>query len=172
MPSLSGYEATSIVRKELALNIPIIAVTADTSQQNTQKCLESGMNDCLFKPIQKDELEYILNRWLKVNTSLHYNDQMITKEIVEKFLSNIPERLDLLKFSIENQNKELLERVAHGFISASGALGVLKVSALCQSLENNAKNENFKEAKILFNELCSELVTAQEHLQEKHHLNL
>jgi hypothetical protein len=51
-------------------------------------------------------------------------------------------------------------------------LGVLKVSALCQSLENNAKNENFKEAKILFNELCSELVTAQEHLQEKHHLNL
>lgn len=172
MPSISGYETTHIIRKDLALKIPIVAVTADTSHQNIQKCLKSGMNDCLFKPIQKDELEYILNRWLKINATLQYNEQIITKEIVENFLSNIPERLDLLKYSIENQDKDLLGRVAHGFISASGALGVTKISTICQSLENQAKKENFKEAKTLFNELCSELVTAQEHLQEKHHLNL
>jgi signal transduction histidine kinase/CheY-like chemotaxis protein len=64
MPRMDGLEATRKIRL-LKDNIQpiIIAVTANAMSGDIEKCLQSGMNDYLSKPIEKDKLEIMLRRW-------------------------------------------------------------------------------------------------------------
>ncbi|MFV5695221.1 ATP-binding protein [Flavobacterium sp. LB3P122] len=65
MPKKNGYETTSEIRKlQNAKNIPIIALTAGIMLGEKEKCVESGMNDYIAKPIVKSNLELILHKWL------------------------------------------------------------------------------------------------------------
>lgn len=63
MPVLNGYEAATSIRK-VNKEVPIIALTAGTIKGEKEKCLESGMNDYIAKPIEKDLFENILFKWL------------------------------------------------------------------------------------------------------------
>ena len=60
MPVMDGYEATRQIREFETDNnqplTPIIAVTADASEDNIQKCTDSGMNDLVLKPYEPDVL--------------------------------------------------------------------------------------------------------------------
>ena len=51
MPVMNGYEATTIIRKKLKNDIPIIAMTAHAMVGEKEKCLNLGMNDFISKPI-------------------------------------------------------------------------------------------------------------------------
>lgn len=69
MPNKNGYEAASEIRKlKDAKKIPIIAVTAGIMVGEKEKCLKSGMNDYITKPIIEDALEEIILKW--VNTKI------------------------------------------------------------------------------------------------------
>jgi PAS domain S-box-containing protein len=57
MPVMDGFEATSYIRNVLKLNIPIIALTADVTTVDMEKCKQVGMNDYLSKPVN-DKLLY------------------------------------------------------------------------------------------------------------------
>ncbi len=59
MPELNGYETTQILRKE-NIQIPIIALTANTSNEDRQMAKDSGMNGFLSKPFQLGEIEHLL----------------------------------------------------------------------------------------------------------------
>ena len=69
MPEMDGYEATQKIRASnapRAKEIPIVAMTANVFREDIGKCLDSGMNDHIGKPINIDELilklkKYILN---------------------------------------------------------------------------------------------------------------
>jgi CheY-like chemotaxis protein len=54
MPKMDGIEASKIIRK--SSNVPIIALTANTSKQEAERCYAVGMNDYLPKPFKPDEL--------------------------------------------------------------------------------------------------------------------
>ncbi|SMO52697.1 hybrid sensor histidine kinase/response regulator [Solitalea koreensis] len=56
MPLMDGYEAASVIRKELKMQIPIIALTAHALAGESEKCMSFGMNDYLSKPFDADEL--------------------------------------------------------------------------------------------------------------------
>ena len=45
-------------------NIPIIALTASAVQGTRDRCIESGMNDFLTKPLKMAQLKEMLNKWL------------------------------------------------------------------------------------------------------------
>jgi len=68
MPEMDGYEATRAIRGGASgvLNpkVPIIAMTANAMKGDREKCLEAGMSDYLSKPIQRQELAEVLERWL------------------------------------------------------------------------------------------------------------
>lgn len=70
MPVMDGIEAVRILRghrndpaHRLAAQIPVIAVTADPSQENRAQCLAAGMDDVLFKPFRSSQLCEVAEAW-------------------------------------------------------------------------------------------------------------
>jgi CheY-like chemotaxis protein len=67
MPQVDGFEATRQIRAaENGHHVPIIAVTALTMPRDRQRCMESGMDDYLTKPVLLDELSLVVERWLPI----------------------------------------------------------------------------------------------------------
>ena len=60
MPEMDGYEATEAIRSGMAgiqnQQIPIIAVTADTTEKSKLKAKAVGMDDYMTKPVDADIL--------------------------------------------------------------------------------------------------------------------
>jgi CheY-like chemotaxis protein len=68
MPEMDGYEATRQIRASgapRAGSIPILAMTANVFREDIEKCLESGMNDHVGKPLDFDEVLEKLRLYLK-----------------------------------------------------------------------------------------------------------
>ena len=69
MPVMDGYEASRRIRQFETSHpnktIPIIAFTAHAMKDDDKKCKEAGMDDCLSKPIDLDELKKVLRHWKK-----------------------------------------------------------------------------------------------------------
>lgn len=64
MPVLDGYQATKKIRSDFKLaRLPIIAMTADSTEQDRAECLSAGMNDYVSKPINPSEIFTILAKW-------------------------------------------------------------------------------------------------------------
>ncbi|MCL7700283.1 response regulator, partial [Klebsiella pneumoniae] len=59
MPNMDGYRLTQRIR-QLGLTLPVIGVTANALAEEKQRCLESGMDSCLSKPVTLDVLKQTL----------------------------------------------------------------------------------------------------------------
>jgi signal transduction histidine kinase/DNA-binding response OmpR family regulator len=68
MPELDGFEATAVIRSAASKvhnhKVPIIAMTANAMKGDRERCLEAGMDDYLAKPVKKDELAAVLEKWV------------------------------------------------------------------------------------------------------------
>ncbi|MEI6209835.1 MAG: response regulator [Desulfuromonadales bacterium] len=114
MPNMDGFEATCIIRAQssgvLDHNVPIIAMTANAMKEDRDKCLASGMDDYVPKPVKKDLLAAVLEKWLSPArllqrktievgnqnpdilsrlTVLYVEDDEMTREMYSLFLSGI-----------------------------------------------------------------------------------
>jgi signal transduction histidine kinase/CheY-like chemotaxis protein len=63
MPEMDGYTATDMIRNELKLQIPIIAMTAHAMMGEKEKCLQLGMNDYISKPLKETILYNIIAQY-------------------------------------------------------------------------------------------------------------
>jgi PAS domain S-box-containing protein len=73
MPEMDGFEATMTIRRMVqdrvtggrlyGTNIPIIALTANAMQGDRERCIASGMDDYLSKPVRQSALGSVLDRW-------------------------------------------------------------------------------------------------------------
>jgi PAS domain S-box-containing protein len=63
MPVVDGREATKIIRGKGFVDIPIIAMTAESMKGDREKCLEAGMDDYISKPIKRDVVFKMVKKW-------------------------------------------------------------------------------------------------------------
>jgi len=71
MPGMDGYRATRTIRALRGENgrVPIIAMTANVSPDERRRCLDAGMNDFASKPLDRQALQVILERWVNRETA-------------------------------------------------------------------------------------------------------
>ena len=162
MPDMDGYTATSVIRNELKLDIPIIAMTAHAMVGEKEKCLQLGMHDYVSKPI-KETVLYNIIAWhaqhipennLRLNSihldylhQLSGNDKNFEKEILTQFIVQVPEELAQLEANIAENNFDDVRRTAHSLKSTVGYVGLAgELHPYLEQIENDAvaeNNENF-----------------------------
>jgi PAS domain S-box-containing protein len=146
MPVLDGCAATQEIRRQEspdASPIPVIALTAGAIKSEKEKCLASGMDDFLTKPISPTALTDIMTRYLahsspeneKINTSCHTDtacknagefdldtlmqhlglthDNQFIKELLEVCVPQFDTYLEQLTEGIECRNIPLIRKTAH-----------------------------------------------------------
>jgi|GEM_PF-5859903 len=66
MPNMDGFELASNIRKRKidGKHFPIVAITANAVMGDAEKCLASGMDDYLAKPVALQKLKNTLNKWM------------------------------------------------------------------------------------------------------------
>ena len=62
MPNMDGFEATEIIKSKLKLTVPVIALTADDTQESRERCTKIGFDDFVGKPLSNDVLMGLLEK--------------------------------------------------------------------------------------------------------------
>jgi len=171
MPVMDGFEATKFIRasldSKLNTDITIVAMTANAIQGDREACIEAGMNDYLTKPINPNDLQNMLLKWL-VNDSLinqsnqntiegsniskdfdfssfskrMMDDQDLMMEVAKSYVTDmeitIPEMLKALK---QNQNETII-KLAHKIKGVSLNIGAVSISTLAKEIESLEFNGN------------------------------
>ncbi|MCF6283128.1 MAG: ATP-binding protein [Candidatus Polarisedimenticolaceae bacterium] len=74
MPKLDGYAATKAIRewekRHKLARTPIIAMTANAMAGDREKCLDSGMDDYLAKPVKPAGIRSMMKQWLSVDKTI------------------------------------------------------------------------------------------------------
>jgi len=70
LPEMDGFEVTAEIRKYeqaggIEKQIPIVALTANTLDNDRQKCIEAGMNEYLAKPFTAQELVAVIQKFVQ-----------------------------------------------------------------------------------------------------------
>lgn len=67
MPEMDGYEATLAIRKNeehTGMHIPIIALTANATEEDKNRCFQAGMDDFITKPVKSEKLYACLKKYI------------------------------------------------------------------------------------------------------------
>jgi PAS domain S-box-containing protein len=111
MPEMNGFETTEYIRKEMKSDVPIIALTADVTTVDLEKCRKIGMNDYISKPIDEKLLLEKINKHIQ-----RESDQTITmnatgKQELNNDNGNKYTNLDFVKQLTKNNPDMILEMI-------------------------------------------------------------
>lgn len=135
MSGMNGYECAKEIRKSDAENhIPIIALTADNMIDIIGKIREAGMDECLAKPIDAEELLSTLKEWFeKSNVGKPVLPEEIPginlKDALKRMLGNKNAYLKILK-SFSEKNGNIIEEIMNCYENGDIQGAQLKVHTL------------------------------------------
>ena len=92
MPVMDGYEATRLIRRYYSEDrLPIIAMTAYADREERDRCVQSGMNDHVPKPVMPDRLYACLVRWLQPSAGENAAQPLPVNSLLQR--GDLPESL-------------------------------------------------------------------------------
>ena len=101
MPKMRGREVLIKLKQEPKYKTPTIALTANAINGMKEQYLKDGFDDYLAKPINKEELNRILIKYLKKDSSKKTNEDNSNEQAINKALELL-ENID-----VYNKNKEI-----------------------------------------------------------------
>ena len=136
MPEMDGLEATEMIRnlEEKFKNdhdtnnrerVPIIAMTACAMEGDKERCLATGMDDYISKPINLEKLKECINRNISNKQTVDIPKSVNTEKINEEppyDLSNLNILLDNNKAAIKNIIKKFIESAEQNIQSLESAI--------------------------------------------------
>ncbi len=197
MPELDGFEATRMIRekeRQTGGRIPIIALTAHALKEDRQKCLASGMDDYISKPIQAETLFQIVEKLLfgltekKEEAPLPLTEEEpppaedvfdlskaldvvawqkeLFQEIAHLFLENLPVHLSQIQEGIARGDASALEHAAHSLKGSVGNFGAKRSYDAAYLLEELGKNGKTDEAGEVLTKLKMELKALEKEMKK------
>jgi two-component system sensor histidine kinase EvgS len=154
MPVMDGHELTRRIRQlEHARGVPacrILGVTANAQAEERQRCLASGMDECLFKPIGLSTLKMHLPQvgsepakpgsrgsgfHLNELRHLTQGDPQLTRHLLEQLSKSASEDLAALRALGATPQGDALGRIAHRIKGGAKMLKVRGVVSDCEAVE-------------------------------------
>jgi len=157
MPVMGGLEATERIReRERAAggHLPIIATTAHALKGDRERCLASGMDDYLTKPIDSRQLWNTVERIVEGSSEAGGveadaldsdviarlgGDTALLGEIADLFIQDAPRHLERIRRAIERRDHDALWRGAHALKGAAGNFGAAMLVDAARALEEAGK---------------------------------
>lgn len=124
MPEMDGFEAARRIRIEegTTRHTPIIALTASALSHEREKCFEAGMDDFASKPINEEEFERTLYKWLNIFQPKHKasGDNRSLLESSDNYTSVLDERaLKQLLYLQSEEHPDWLANLVEGFFTGT-----------------------------------------------------
>lgn len=165
MPVMDGVESFEKIREFEKINllkeIPIVALTANAIKGDKEKYINIGMNDYISKPIELEDLENIIEKFIKKEenrklTSIDIKEisiknsmsENIVKLLVEKFEKNIFNDLDELEFFIKDDKRNKALHKIEFIKNLSSNLNFYDICKITEELEKDNLNKEEELEKI------------------------
>ena len=148
MPEMNGFEATAHIRNVLKSKVPIIALTADVTTVDLEKCKAVGMNDYIAKPVDEKllyskimglvkkpspakettpqdgearKLKYIDLDYLVHRTK---SNPRLMMEMISLYLEQTPTLISTMKSCLKGGDWKMLHAAAHKLIPSFAIMGI------------------------------------------------
>ena len=149
MPEMNGFEATEYIRNTMKSDIPIIALTADVTTVDVQKCKAVGMNDYVSKPVDErllysklisyykkpvviieqviegktmtEKVKYVDMSYL---TKLTKSDPELMSQMINAYLKQTPPLIEAMKKSVADKDWKSLQAAVHKMIPSFSIIGL------------------------------------------------
>lgn len=151
MPVMNGIEATQQIRHLPGYeDVPIIGVTAGNVVGEKEKCLESGMNDFLPKPLRQTDLLEMLKKYIAGEQHLEINknaeiipekyfsidmlkaqigdDEDFEQIFLNLVIKELRETKDNLSSAAGQKNAETVKMILHKLKGTAGTAGLFRLS--------------------------------------------
>ncbi|MCF2443965.1 ATP-binding protein [Dyadobacter sp. CY345] len=193
MPEMDGYTAAEIIREDLGLQLPIIAMTAHAMAGEREKSLSHGMNEYISKPINEKDLFEMIRKFVPginnpvqsenriENTTGHqYIDLRGMEEIsrgnvdyekivIGQFIDCIPKDLDNLQKALDQQDLAKLSDIAHNMKTSIGIMGLTPVleNHLDKLEELDAGSDDLQNCIYTVQDICNHAVQEAKEVYSK-----
>jgi len=147
MPEMNGFDATEYIRHTMKSLIPIIALTADVTTADLDKCKAVGMNDYIAKPVDEkvlySKIAGYVSKPLSSNVisiteqteALKYTDldylirrtkanPVLMMEMISLYLEQTPPLISVMKKSWKEKNWSILYSAVHKMIPSFAIMGI------------------------------------------------
>ncbi len=178
MPEMDGYQTTKKIRdleESTPMHTPIIAMTANAMMGDREKCLKSGMDDYISKPLRAEHLRAILQTMFVLEDQRAIitastkaaettqespvdteqlrlftdGDPEEEKSLAALFIEQAQQMIDILENSQSLDQFEQWKSAAHRFKGSSGNLGAMKLHHLCKRAEMHFEDDASRKLEML-----------------------
>jgi signal transduction histidine kinase/CheY-like chemotaxis protein len=167
MPEMDGLAATTAIRqreKNSGLHLPIFAMTAHAMKGDRERCLESGMDGYITKPVRFSDIEQTLAglaetavapakpaaktaSWNKTEALDRIGgDEELLQDLCQIFLEESPKLLQKLQQAVAAGDSDGVMRAAHSLKGESSYLGAGGTSQAARQLEDMGRNQDLSHA--------------------------
>ncbi|PJJ76792.1 PAS domain S-box-containing protein [Thermoflavifilum aggregans] len=164
MPVMNGYEAIHVIRQEMKLSIPIIAMTAAILGEDEEKAYAEGANASIRKPFTPQNFLQVIHQVLPqiqpvnsvyqdgvpraqqqhgydLSTLRELDDDQYLLEVLDLFLQTAPLSMDEIEKAYQQNDFESLREKAHRLKSSLGLLNMHELLDLMKQIEMQAKEK-------------------------------
>ena len=183
MPVMDGLEATRQIRarerQDGLPRMPVVAMTANAMGSDRNDCLIAGMDECIAKPVRRQELQRLLRSIAKAKggglelgaqsdalpispifdyaEALRGADQESVEIIAGAFLEHYPEDLRKLRTGLADRDLKSVLFVAHALRGTLAIFCAQPAMQLAQYLERLAERGDASEMAEVIDRLSMEL---------------
>ena len=164
MPVLDGLETTRAIRRNPKWErLPIIAMTAHAMSGDKERCLQSGMDAYISKPVQPSHLIATIEKHLATGANhpprpgspleralvdrLMQDDATLMNDMLQLFLQLAPERLHRLETAAAAADTATLEREAKMIAAAAKQLASTSLGECARGIEEAVARGDFDQVK-------------------------
>ncbi|MBW2192914.1 MAG: response regulator, partial [Deltaproteobacteria bacterium] len=182
MPEMDGFEATEAIReseKQTGQHIPIIAMTAHAMKGDRERCIESGMDDYISKPISSGSLFEKIQALVSVDApdvspaesaedvhtsfdrekllDVFDHDWDFLKEAIDIFIADYPPMLNTIGEALKNKDMDSMKWTVHALKGMVGNFQAHTTYQAALKLEEILRQENIEGADLVYQELSAQL---------------